>query len=170
VAKSLVRSLSTSADDDTTTRPPGDIVSTWVQLYCGDEAMGRATQIFAATRNVGHLADLVRAKVPLALRHCHAKDLVIYRAGTLLDALNADAALNSWDAVPDYTTGEQPLVVIAPAQAPQPESDGEFSSTYSSQLFYSNVLRVFVFVYSMLCSWYVVLRLRKFHVLICTPE
>jgi hypothetical protein len=65
IAKSLVRSLSVSAADDTdTTRPSSTCGYTWVQLYRGGHMVGIPIQIVEATRNVGHLTELVKAKYP----------------------------------------------------------------------------------------------------------
>jgi hypothetical protein len=117
IAKSLVRSLSASAADDTdTTRTPPSSGFTWVQLYRGGHMVGLPIEIVAATRNVSHLTNLVKEIYP-ELNDISSACLVVYPPGTPLDALNHDGRLRPGGPVPGGTTDEQPLMVMAPAAA-----------------------------------------------------
>jgi hypothetical protein len=118
IAKSLVRSLSVSAADDTdTTRPPPTFGYTWVQLYLGDQKAGHATRIRCKLDSViDELTELVKEKLPNDLKAVDPIHLVVYPPGTSLDALNDDARLKSRDRVP-ASSGPQPLMVMAPPAA-----------------------------------------------------
>jgi hypothetical protein len=117
IAKSLVRSLSVSAADDTdTTRPPLNSGFTWLQLYVGDQETGQATRIRCDRDSIiDDLTELVKEKYP-ELNDISSARLVVYPPGTPLDALNDDARLQSWDRVP-ASSGPQPLMVMAPSAA-----------------------------------------------------
>jgi hypothetical protein len=119
IAKSLVRSLSVSAADDTdTTRPPPTFVYTWVQLYRGDQKTGHATRIRCKLDSViDELTELVKEKLPNDLKAVDPIHLVVYPPDTPLDALNVNAPLRRGGPVPNGTTDEQPLMVMAPSAA-----------------------------------------------------
>jgi hypothetical protein len=149
-AKSLVRSLSVSAADDTdTTRPPLNSGFTWVQLYRGGHMVGLPIEIVAATRNVSHLTKLVKEKLPNDLKGVDPIHLVVYPPGTPLDALNDDARLQSWDRVP-ASSGPQPLMVMAPSAA-VPQLGKCLSIRVSVCQIHSRVLFSLVFSHSFLC-------------------
>jgi hypothetical protein len=106
-----------SATDDTdTTRPLLNSGFTWVQLYRGGHMVGLPIEIAAASRNVSHLTELVKEKIPNDLKAVDPIHLVVYRPGTPLDDLNVNARLQSWDHVP-ASSGPQPLMVMAPPAA-----------------------------------------------------
>ena len=106
----LVPSLTMSAADETTTRPPLFPGLTWVQLYRGDQALGCPMPITGAT---GDICDDLKAEFP-ELNGLSSAHLVVYPHGTPLDALNEDVSLSPGAVVPDDTTSKEPLIVIAP--------------------------------------------------------
>jgi hypothetical protein len=111
----LVPSLTMSAADETTTRPPLFPGLTWVQLYRGDQALGCPMPITGATGyDICDLRELVKAEFPNDLEDVGAPNLVVYPHGTPLNALNEHARLSSGALIPDDTTSKEPLIVIAP--------------------------------------------------------
>jgi hypothetical protein len=107
-----------SATDDTdTTRPLLNSGFTWVQLYRGGHMVGLPIEIAAASRNVSHLTELVKEKIPNDLKAVDPIHLVVYRPGTPLDELNVNAPLRRGGPVPNGTTDEEPLMVMAPPAA-----------------------------------------------------
>jgi hypothetical protein len=107
--------LTMSAADDNTTRPPLTSGSTWIQLYCGEEAVGIPIEIVAA-RNAYHLTELVKEKRAVALQYCDAADLVVYPPGTPLNDLSNNNRLGPVESVPGGRTEAQPLIVMAPGK------------------------------------------------------
>jgi hypothetical protein len=150
IAKSLVRSLSVSAADDTdTTRPPLNSGFTWLQLYVGDQETGQATRIRCDRDSIiDDLTELVKEKYP-ELNDISSARLVVYPPGTPLDALNDDARLQSWDRVP-ASSGPQPLMVMAPSAA-VPQLGKCLSIRVSVCQIHSRVLFSLVFSHSFLC-------------------
>jgi hypothetical protein len=112
----LVPSLTMSAADETTTRPPLFPGLTWVQLYRGDQALGCPMPITGAIRNACDLATRVKAEFPNDLEDVDAPNLVVYPHGTPLNALNEYARLSPGALIPDDTTSKEPLLVIAPGR------------------------------------------------------
>jgi hypothetical protein len=111
----LVPSLTMSAADETTTRPPLFPGLTWVQLYRGDQALGCPMPIAGAPGDIcDDLKDLVKAEFP-ELNGLSSAHLVVYPHGTPLNALSEDVSLSPGAVVPDDTTSKEPLIVIAPA-------------------------------------------------------
>jgi hypothetical protein len=107
-----------AADDTDTTRSPLNSGFTWVQLYVGDQKTGQATRIRCERdSNIDCLTYLVQAEYP-ELNGISSACLDVYPPGTPLDGLNDDAYLDPGDPVPGGTTGEQPLMVIAPPAVP----------------------------------------------------
>jgi hypothetical protein len=103
-----------SAADDNATNPP--LTSTWAQLYHGDQAVGIPIEVVAATRNVYHLAELVKEKRAVSVQHCDAGDLFVYPHGTSLYALNNDDRIDPGYSVPTDTSSKNPLMVIVPGK------------------------------------------------------
>jgi hypothetical protein len=107
---------------------------TWVQLYCGNQAIGNPTKIVAdnTPRNVSFLAHLVKAELHISLQHCDAACLTVYPPGTVVHVpLDPVGSLDPDSPIPDKTTGENPLIVVAPLPLQRRIRNGELIEVLS---------------------------------------
>jgi hypothetical protein len=125
--------LTMSAADDTVSTPR-NLRVVWIQLYVGDQHAGYATKICCKRDlDIDEFAKLVKEIYP-ELKDISFARLAVYRPGTPLDALNVDALLRRGGPVPNGTTDEQPLMVMAPAMPLNGATIDDISSRMLSQL------------------------------------
>ena len=102
----------------------------WVQLYIGKDKRGRVFGIDIASldgkKRIQELATAVYQTTDKSLGHCNAADLVVYKAGTECPGEGEDE-LEPDIRVPNDTTDENPLRVVAPAR--KGNQQGTFKSS-----------------------------------------
>ena len=74
--------------------------------------------------NIGALAETVKDKRQVALRHCDAADLAVYSPDTK-GPFSQDKAIDPGDDVPTGTTSKNPLILVAPDPASHPPGQGK---------------------------------------------
>jgi hypothetical protein len=103
---------------DVTTESPTIMATVWVQLYIGQEKVGRPFGVYDFRGNVDQLTEAVKEKCRADLSNVSANKLNVYPPGTEIPILEGAESLNPWDTVQTDTTGKAPLIVIAPQQQP----------------------------------------------------
>lgn len=96
-------------------------VCVWVQLYFEGqgEPYGNPIKVEGILRDVADLNMAVKEKRSMALSHCDDGDLIVYMTGTSVPIQKGVEGLKVWDAVPKATTGQCPLIVVAPQRLQQ---------------------------------------------------
>ena len=96
------------------------ITSVWIRLYIGQEKSGDPFGIYDfCGKNVDQLKKAVKKECQPKLDYCAANNLAVYPPSTAVPVEEGTESLESWAAVPKDTTGENPLIVVAPQQQQQ---------------------------------------------------
>ena len=89
--------------------------SVWVQLYTGDIISGSAFKIEPVPKDVYDLAKAVKNEWP-ELNYVAAARLNVYAAGTAVPVPAGTKSLRPGVEIPESTTDQNPLIVVAPQQ------------------------------------------------------
>jgi hypothetical protein len=99
-------------------------------LYIGGEKNGSVFGIYDFAGNVDQLREAVKEKCKPKLEHRDRNMLTVYPAGTSVENLDKASSLRLSGPVPDATTEDYPLIVIAPPRELDERKSGKLISPF----------------------------------------